>query len=431
MDTNFDNIAQNDVESKKACCTLLGPNDFFKKSMNIGKEALLEIFSFWKQSIEQFTERNFIKYDALVGENACHIRAFALLNIFHKKNHDHRFQKALQHIISVLARNIRSLSTTSIEKSDTQIPVKEFLENNSLLFDLPYNYLFEMKYIIDSFLLTTTKESLPTIGLTLKEKTSFQPVRDWGFAYNRAQYLVHNTQKALSALSCKYILTEALHLPDTGLKHMLHIKKDSHGRSFIPQFFTAKVLFFRALHKKNPLLFKVTRHHNLKPIDTLTIMFTTSEDGSDFTVCNHKLKSNTPVIMVEGVINYESTPESMEMYKERLLSFSILSVLLANFASHPQYSGDLKHLPPPFEEAYTLMEQENLCPQKILMEQRDFEYHKKYATNHGCSLENPNLLFVNHMYLDIAENHIVEHSEIKQANTSLYQVSEETNLHAR
>ncbi len=429
MSTIFNSIAQNDVHPEKACCTQLGPKDFFEKSMNIGKDALIEIFSFWKQSIEQFGEKNFIKYDALVGENACHIRAFSLLTIFHKKKHDQKFQETLHHLSSVLSKTINTLTTTNIQKSDEKIAVREFLQNNNLLFDLPQNYLFDIKYIIDSFLLTITKESLPTIALTLSEKTSYQPVRDWGFAYNRAQYLVHNTQKVLSALSCEYIITESNHLPNTGLKHMLHIKKDSHGRSFIPQFFTAKVLFLRALNNKTPLLFKIKRHHNLNPIDTLTIMFTTSKDGSDFTICEHPLKKNTPVILVEGVINYESTPESNEEYKNRLLSSSILSVLLANFASHPQYSGDLKQLPPPFAEAHALMKQKELCTHTIVMEQKDFEYHKKYANDHGCSLEKPSLLFINHMYLDVAENHVDEHSRI-QKNPKYIFTNESTHLYA-
>lgn len=404
-------MAPHDVQSEKACCTQFGPKDFFEKSMNIGKEALLQIFSFWKKSLEQFTERNFIKYDALVGDNACHIRAFALLNIFQKKKHDKAFQEVLHHIIYVLTRNIGSLSTTTIEKDVPQKSVKEFLRNNKLLFELPQRYLFDVKYIIDSFLLTITKESLPTIGLTLSEKTSYQPIREWGFAYNRAQYLVHNTQKVLSAFSCEYIITEARYLPNTGLKQMLHIKKDSHDRSFIPQFFTAKVLFLRALQKKTSLLFKIRRYQNLTPIDTLTVMFKTNEYGSDFTVCNHPLKNDIPVIMVEGVINYETVTESSEAYRQRLFSASILSVLLANFASHPQYSGDLKHLSPPFEEAHALVRQEGLCPQDILVEQKDFEYHKKYATNHGCSLDKPSLLFINHMYLEVTGNHFVEHTE--------------------
>lgn len=392
----------------------LGSNDFFSKQMNIPREALLNVFVFWKQALENFSKGNYINHDALVGENACHIRAFALRDYSLLKTTDSEFCLTIESSIVELSRLILTTKTVAIDSDDQKNSVEAFLRKNSLIFTIPEKFVFQIKYIIDSYLLTVTKESLPTTGLTLRERTSYQPVRNWGFAYNRAQYLVHNTQKALSASSCEYIISEATMIQNSGLNQLLRIKLDSHRRSFIPQFFTAKVLFLRALQNNTRLLFKITRYLKNKPIDYMVLQFQPNPQKTDFEICSNIL-SNEAIIMIEGVVNYDSFPETLEEYKDRFLSKSILEISLSNFAAHPQYSGDLKHLPPPFEEVIAeiqeqespktaSIETENLI-QNILTEKNQFLHHKQYAVDEGCSLENPRLLFINHMYCDIASKY--------------------------
>ena len=40
-----------------------------------------------------------------------------------------------------------------------------------------------------------------------------------------------------------------------------------------------------------------------------------------------------------------------------------------------------------------------------IAEKEDFERHRRYANEEGCSLENPSLLFINHMYCENALNY--------------------------
>lgn|SRR3990167_1412225 len=389
--------------------TYLGPNDFFSKQMNIPKEALANIFNTWKSALESFLQCNYVKHDALVGENACHIRAFAIHDFSKLKSKDSSFFSTLNKTISELSRITSNILNITIEKQDQVNSVETFLKKNNLTFSLPMRFFFQIKYIIDSYLLTLTKVSFPTTELTLREKTSYQPIRDLGFAYNRAQYLIHNTQKNLSASSCDYIIAESEALNDNGLNQLLMIKNDSHGRCSIPQFFTAKVLFKRALKKENHLLFKITRHLKKNPIDYLVLQFKPNLEQNDFEIYSDAVLNNS-IIVIEGVVNYEKLPEKLEEYKSRLLSKSIMTVILANFAAHPQYSGDLKHLPPPFNEAISLLQKSadpHLCSyestiEDIRLEEKTYIHHKSFAEKEGCSLDNPSLLFINHMYCDLA-----------------------------
>ena len=393
-------------------CTSLGPNDFFAKQMNIPKEALANMFNTWKCALENFLQGDYTNHDALVGENACHIRAFAIHDYSQLKHIDPNFFSTLNKTISKLSRIISDISEVTIEKPDYVNSVGEFLKKYNLSFSLPFNFFFQIKYIIDSYLLTLTKVSLPTSELTLREKTSYQPIRDFGFAYNRAQYLIHNSQKNLSAASCEYIISEAKCLNINGLSQLLMIKKDSHGRSFIPQFLTAKVLFERALKKNNHLIFKITRYLSKNPIDSIVLQFKPNYKKCDFELSHDTLRDNS-IVVIEGVVNYELHPETLEEYKKRFLSKSIMNVLLANFAAHPQYSGDLKHLPPPFEEAISVLQQKaepsSYIPEntieEIRLEQSSFIHHKNYAEKEGCSLDKPCLLFINHMYCDFAHKY--------------------------
>lgn len=405
----------------------LAPSGFFTKKMNISREALTHIFILWKDAISNFLNGNYVAYDALVGENACHIRASALVDLSLMRDNDQVFHSTLLNINSELKLIIQAIKTIPISNDDINESIQTFLTRNNLIFPLPSQLVHHVKYIIDSYLLTKTKETLPTTALTLLEKTSYEPVREWGFAYNRAQFLVHNTQKSLSALSCAHVISEARALNDGPVYSLLQIKKDAHGRSFIPQYFTAKVLFLRALQQNRSLLVKVTRYYKNFPFDVLLLWFKPNETKTDFVITNmsakHKPVNDKACIVVAGVINYQQIPESISEYKQRVLNHSLLDILLANFAIHPQYSGELKKLPPPFDEVITQLNMDiatgndinqdettiihkQSIIDKIVVEQNSFEKYKHFAIEKGCSLENPSLLFINHMYCDTTANYI-------------------------
>lgn len=392
----------------------LAPVGFFEKKMTISKKSLCNYFRFWRKAITCFLNKNYQSFDALVGDNACHIRTCALINI---SNLSENFYSTLHEITSNLQHIINTLQDILIDEVDNDLSIKDFLIKKELIFLIPFQFKEQIKYIIDSYLLTLTKETLPKEGLTLLEKTNYQAVRDWEFAYNRAQFLVHHTQKSLSAQSCAYVIREASHLDNEALNQLLQIKKDTHGRSFLPQYFAAKALFLRSLAQNQSLLIKITRYFKNSFYDCNFLWFKTNKNKNDFELSTIP-QNNNPIIILSGVVNYHDIPEPIQDYQTRLLSHSLIDIILANFAIHPQYSGDLKQLPPPFEEVIdeliaknksTNFKPDSFSTNKvvtgILAEKEVFEKSKKFAIDHGCSLENPSLLFFNHMYCDLASHY--------------------------
>ena len=110
---------------------------------------------------------------------------------------------------------------------------------------------------------------------------------------------------------------------------------------------------------------------------------------------------NAPCIVFSGVVNYPYQPEDADTYLNRLQNASILNVLLANFAAHPQYSGNLKHEVPIFASHQHCASTGNLASQPVLeQEVVSFNHFKDYAEQIGCTLSNPKLLFLNHIYCD-------------------------------
>lgn len=429
----------NSLDLKLIASTSLAPIAFTSKQMNTTKESISNLFKMWNTALSSFINNKMEHFDALVGENACHIRAAFLTDLLSDNNKD-LFKEALKKVIVAIELNIDSLAKILIAPQDRQKSIDEFLIKHHLLFYIPESLFNQVRFIIESYLLTLTKEKMPTTDLILRERTNYRQVDDLGFVHNKTKSLVSNSQKSLSKACCHYIQSEAAHLNNPALPLLLKIQTDAHNRSFLPQFIVAKVLFQRMLQKKQPLVIKITRFVKNTPLDQINLIFKSNAEQSDFIRCNRAPK-NEPCIIAAGVINYESIPESEDEYLGRLSQYSMLNILYANFAMHPQYAGELKELVIPFNDTISLIKEQisALEPLKknelkinslknqiklIKAEQDDFYQKKSDALNNGCALSNPSLLFFNHIYCDMIANHTtfpINYQHLPKDNASKYQ----------
>ena len=395
--------------------TTLAPPTFFLKKMNVSKDALLNLFYLWRKAIHSFLNESLIHHDALVGENACHIRALALIDFMC----DDDLKKNLIHISNKIHEITELLHLVPIMEQDIKGSIQDFLQKHNLIFSVPASIVEQVKFIINSYILTVTKKELPRIGLTLCERTSDEPIKAMGFVKNKAKILISNAQKSLSSASCAYILAEASKLKDKTLSHLLKIKYDAHLRSHLPQFIAGKVLLKQILNKEHVVVIKIHRYLNYTIFDELTICLKSNPSHTEFDLIIDKIPTNSTCIVCVGSVNYVGEHESRKIYLDRLLSHSFIDIFLATFASHPQYAGELKHLPPPFQEAIEELsskdspfsslstQEENMkIITQIRLEQIDYENKKLYAIEQGCALENPSLLFFNHIYADMIDNHL-------------------------
>jgi hypothetical protein len=405
-----------ELDYKVADCTLLAPPAFFSKQMNVPKRVIKNLFKLWRQAIHNFLNEYLIHHDALVGENACHIRAAVLIDL----SLDFEIKQYLIKIANNLHHLIESLDIITITENDRKGSIKEFLLKHRLTFNIHESRINTIKFILDSYLLTLTKETLPSTGFTLCERTTHEPLLSMGFVHNKAKILVKNTQKSLSDASCAYIKSEARQLNIQSLNLLLRIKKDAHHRSYLSQFVTGKVLLLRMLKKNRYFLIKINRFLKNKPVDQINLCLKPNHNQIDFQITSERMALNTPCMVAVGSVNYDYNLETKKQYISRLLSQSFLDIFLATFAVHPQYSGELKHLPPPFQEVLDELENQLVVLSAgsghrykdiqqaiagIIVEKTDYEEKKKYALEIGCALENPSLLFFNHIYGDMLSNH--------------------------
>lgn len=167
------------------------------------------------------------------------------------------------------------------------------------------------------------------------------------------------------------------------------------------------------------MLLTINRYCKNKKLDEIVLCIKSNVNKSDFELANVATLTNVPCVIAIGS-SHTDEYELQADYLSRLLLHSFLDMILATFAIHPQFSGSLKHLDIPFQEALYDLNQQltkiipvNTNQQKItknimqiLLEKQDYEEKRQYAIQKGCALENPSLLFLNHIFCDMLAKHI-------------------------
>lgn len=375
--------------------THIFPQDFLQKLINFSNNTLANLFILCRESVQRFVGKELYTLDPLVCENACHIRAFVLWQMVHKYQSKQGW--FIWHaVIESLDEIIQKIHEMPPIDERTKQTIGEYLQEHSLLFNLDNELIFDLKFIFLSRLLTLTKKQFPSSSFMLNEKTCLNALNGLGLVHNKIKSLVSSAQKELSAMSCLFIMHRNQLCNHEALNKLLSIRYDNHKRSYLPQYSSAKVILFNALQNNIPFIVNISRFVQCHYHDRLSLGFMPSADKKDYTFTEHTDDSQTAIIC-EGVINYSEVAELPEAYLDRLNRYSLIQLLLANFAAHPQFSGNLRDTPCIYDEAIGDHDELNLS---IAREWDEFKQHAYFAKKEGCSLENPGLLFLNHIYCD-------------------------------
>ncbi|MDF1758868.1 MAG: hypothetical protein P1U74_11340 [Legionellaceae bacterium] len=377
----------------------LFPNKFLTKQANFSNITLTKVFLLWKQAIISFTSKNMIDIDPLVCENACHIRAFVLNDLLQKYSRDNKICRFITYVDSIDYLVTKTLNVNIKEKDES---IESYLNKESLFFDIDESMIFDLKFIIYSYILTLTKIELPSDNFALNEKTCHTKILETGLVHSKVKCLVSSTQKELSAMSCQYIKEKASIINNAGISILLDIKQDSHLRSYLPQLITAKVIMQSILGHNQVIIIKVNRYIRNQFLDTIICAYEPNQDKTDFCSIS-SLSEVKPCVVFSGVCNYEGIPETQDKYKYRLEQNSILSVILSNLAAHPQFSGNLRFQNCIYEEKIVLLTEEKKKQELDLVLKEYFHYTemKDISKKIGCCIENPSLLFLNHIYCEM------------------------------
>ncbi|MBL7479550.1 hypothetical protein [Legionella bononiensis] len=378
--------------------TYIFPQDFLHKLINFPKETLANLFKLCQEAITLFINNELSELDPLVSENACHLRAFTLWHITQKyknKNMSSVWHSVMQSLNEIINK-INSLPPINERTGQT---IEDYLQEHHLYIESDNNNLiFDIKFIFLSHLLTLTKKQLPSSTFMLHEKTCLEALNGLGLVHNKIKSLVSSAQRELSSMSCLFIQKQSVLCDNEALMQLLVTRYDDHKRSYLPQYSTAKVIFLNALQNNIPLIIKISRFVQHCYYDELVLSFTPSWDKKEFHFTQHIDDGTQAAIICQGIINYQEHAEQPEAYLNRLNQHSMIQVLLANFAAHPQFSGNLRTTPCIYKEA---LENTQELKSHISQEWEEYNQHLYYAKKYGCSSENPNLLFLNHVFCDV------------------------------
>lgn len=367
--------------------TLL-PYELETKTNGQLKKGLLEyslLLKVSKQAFISLEEGDLEKFDALVGENACQIRAIKIALIA-SRDLDY-IQEHVQRISLTLAKVSSLLEESSIQKlMHSGKSLKTILEENGLEHALSS----DDQFCIQSFILCemreaqTDEEAIETLcrdpKLLPQKLKCLQPEISTSFLKSLASKM----RKLLSETSVKFVKEIAEEIQNTELFEILSTYTNYYNtRPCTPMFWTYKTLLLMAQKERVPLILKAKfcdqNDPHLKVVSEKAIYFKPCPFSSKYIQAEPTLEElEAPACIVEGAVCIEEDLSFIQPKWEKTLGqHSIEDIILAGAADHRQYPDSTIEL--------TIQDQQYLN-------------YKKLAKEGGFSLENPKTFFIRHIY---------------------------------
>ncbi len=332
------------------------------------------------------------QFDALVGENACQIRAVKIVMIASK---DFATSTALQ--IGNAIQRIKELSDPkSLEflMLKKNFSLKDLLEKEKLEVELTSDEVF----LLQSFLLTQANTVNPpkmTAPLCRNDKTVEKNLIKFGdVTAGFTKSLVKELKCSLSARSVVFVRELAENLRDENLIKMCSkaFEIKSKGLVSIPMFWTYKTLLLASKEAKIPLVIYakfLAKDQQNKVVNEECLFFKPSGNRKGIyyeSMVPYTLDLDKPAIIVQGVVwgNEDLLPSNKRWKCE--VSLKNVDIILAGAADHRQY---------PDQKKDTLIEKLN---------DEEYQRYKTIAKREGYCLENPGMFFIQHVYAAKVKN---------------------------
>ncbi len=328
------------------------------------------------------------KFDALVGENACQIRAIwislitskALINIECFKARIHRSIKHLEFVLE---------SKKMQEWMRSGIDLEEVLKEEKMDVSLSEEELFGVQSFILTEMKEVKREEDKMSSLFRMESTAIKKYKKFGeVSTSFARHLANKLKEDVSKSSVTFVRNRALTLEDASLINMTSedFTIEHHSLSCIPLFSSSKTILKTALAEKIPLILHIKflkeEEEGYIVTEEEYVCYKSNHNGSSFQYeeTTEELNNDTPAFVIQGVVNMNAL--SREEWKRNMNNRSIEEVFLACAADHKQY------------------------PDASVDRLKDPEYQefKKIAKEEGFSSENSRTFFIQHVYAARAGN---------------------------
>ncbi|MBS0629385.1 MAG: hypothetical protein JSS30_04070 [Verrucomicrobia bacterium] len=261
--------------------------------------------------------------DPLVGENACQIRAA----YYCAQATDSEKMESLKEICPKLEDLMARVSKL---KMPEMASVDQVIEENDLDLSLPP----VVAPIVFGHILTVSKQSELSIqkkDLSLKEECDPKKLEAVSNGY--ARDLIKHSRRSLSAWSVQYLRDEAARLNMPGPENVL---TDHMGLQTAPAMPGMKVLC--AAMKANGIMIVLKNRiidEEGKDGGQITLHY-----SPDYQVVTPRPQDvGRPAMIIEAVSISSRAAEQLE---KEIIAEGIESIILANFAAHPQYGGSCK-----------------------------------------------------------------------------------------
>ncbi len=373
-----------DTNQKKHLLRELYPYDI-KDKKNAALRKGLKEYAFLIQGLNEaarnFLDGNLEKFDALVGENACQIRAVKIA-ILAAKNNTH-FQNTIQLTTSIqkkLSILLEDANLASLMIKDVNL--EEILSSKDLDVVLSQQEFF----LFQSFLLCEMKE--PTFDgdfipeLVVLDKSAAKKLKKFHSEVSNSflGFLLNQARTRIAKRSVKFVKKAALNLNDPYIIKMTSddFKIEHNELDCIPMFWGYKALIGAALKESIPLVahiqFVKGQSVGYKVVEEEFLYFKTTNEpnGPSYIQCSqNEIDACTPACILQGVVVIDTETKFFDKaaWKERIAKYSITDIILAVAADHRQYPNKTSN---------------------VHVHDSEYENYKSIASNQGFSINNPN-----------------------------------------
>jgi len=346
------------------------------------------------KAVEALELNDLEQFDALVGENACQIRAVWISIIASKKD---IFLGKLKNNIDESKNDVcKLLEEKTIQKlMSSGVSLKELFINEKLFVSLSAQEAF----VIQCFFLREVKSSncieILLDGILIKEKCIPKRLKKFGnVSSSFADNLVSKLRKTTAKQSVQFIRKYAEKSKDKKLIKMLadeFIVNHNNHLLCTPMFWTYKAVLFAAKIERIKIILHAKLLSNKGScFDVLDeYWFDSGVEESELTIKRMDWDNlgNVPCVVFQGVAcSGDDAVLSRHEWESGLLRFPMHKIILAGAADHRQY---------PNEEDNNSLSQ--------LLQDHELETFKSFAREEGFSFENPSRFFIQHVYATNAE----------------------------
>lgn len=305
------------------------------------------------EALHHLQEGHLTLFDALVGENACQIRAYMICDLFNIKDLKSRLKDLILKVdeikIILNTHDVKNLIKNLGKVENKEVSLKKILKKNQLDIEVPRFVTFT----ILAYILTITKSSSfnfrrikieENIELIIKEDNQQKSLAKIRKATTNtfSDKLTKLARKKLSDDSVSYVQDEADLLGEANLIAFVHneyVKSNRVGLSSLPCYISTDILLKRGISKKVPIIINIQMLNIVEANlgDYLTILYTPDSQKQNYIASDISVNtSNSAAIVMEAFATDNNlTKESLR----NLVTTNNLvnDIVLPFFTTHHQY----------------------------------------------------------------------------------------------